>query len=207
MGYLRLSVLGQRPKLSAFKTARSEGKLKVLGGANASFLQQFTSIFYRQQLWRVFMLIARRPLRRACLYCGLLFSLILPALGAEKSRVKAEDYVIDAEIVPRTHHLSARAKVKFAALDETNFGTFELNNGLRVTRVTDGTGRALTAERVSQDNAVRVAFPNGMARGATGTLVFDYDGTLSTADDSPVEGLKLAHIGDDYTYLVYPGRC
>lgn len=152
------------------------------------------------------MLIARRPLRRACLYFGLLSSLILPALGAEKSRVKAEDYVIDAEIVPRTHHLSARAKVRFAALDDTNFGTFELNNGLRVTRVTDANGKALSAERVSQDNALRVTFPNGIAKGATGTLTFEYEGTLATADDSPVEGLKLAHVGDDYTYLLYPGR-
>ena len=152
------------------------------------------------------MLTARRPLRRACLYFGLLSSLILPALGAEKSRVRAEDYVIDAEIVPRTHHLSARAKVRFAALDDTNFGTFELNNGLRVTRVTDANGKALSAERVSQDNALRVTFPSGMAKGSTGTLTFEYEGTLATADDSPVEGLKLAHVGDDYTYLLYPGR-
>jgi len=152
------------------------------------------------------MQIARRPLRRACLYFGLLFSLVLSGLGAEKSRVKAEDYVIDAEIVPRTHHLTARAKVKFTALDDTNFGTFELNNGLRVTRVADGNGRALTAERISQDNAVRVAFPNGMAKGSAITLTFEYEGTLSTADDSPVEGLKLAHIDEEFTYLLYPGR-
>src|SRR5437763_265986 len=152
------------------------------------------------------MQIARRPLRRACLYFGLLFSLVLSGLGAEKSRVKAEDYVIDAEIVPRTHHLTARAKVKCTALDDTKFGTFELNNGLRVTRVADGNGRALTAERISQDNAVRVAFPNGMAKGSASTLTFEYEGTLSTADDSPVEGLKLAHIDEEFTYLLYPGR-
>jgi len=152
------------------------------------------------------MLIARRPLRRACLYFGLLSFLILPALSAEKSRVRAEDYVIDAEIVPRTHHLSARAKVKFVALDDTNFGTFELNNGLRITRVTDANGKAVSAERVSQDNGVRVTFPSGIAKGAAGTLTFEYEGTLATADDSPVEGLKLAHIGDDCTYLLYPGR-
>jgi len=152
------------------------------------------------------MQIARRPLRRACLYFGLLCSLVFSGLGAEKSRVKAEDYVIDAEIVPRTHHLTARAKVKFTAIDDTNFGTFELNNGLRVTRVADGNGRALTAERISQDNAVRVAFPNGMAKGSVSTLTFEYEGTLSTADDSPVEGLKLAHIDEEFTYLLYPGR-
>src|SRR5947207_14508570 len=145
---------------------------------------------------------ARRPLRRAYLLLGLIIALVLPVAGAEKSRVKAEDYVIDAEIVPRTHHLTARARVKFIAVDDTNFGTFELNNGLRVTRVVDGNGRVLTAERISQDNAVRVAFPNGMAKGAANTLTFEYEGTLSTADDSPVEGLKLAHIDEEFTYLL-----
>ncbi len=150
--------------------------------------------------------IARPPLRRAPLYLGLFLSLVVSALGAERSRVKAEDYVIDAEIIPHSHHLTARAKVRFVALDETNFATFELNNGLRVTRVTEANGRALSAERISQDNAIRVSFPNGLARGATSTLTFDYEGTLATADDSPVEGLKLAYIGDDTTYLLYPGR-
>ena len=155
--------------------------------------------------------IARRPLRRAYVVFGLLVSLVLPilvlpAFGAEKSRIKAEDYVIDVEIIPHSHHLTGKARVKFVALDDTNFGSFELNNALRVTKVTEANGRALSAERVSQDNAIRVAFPNGLAKGATGTLTFDYEGTLANADDSPVEGLKLAYVGDDISYLLYPGR-
>src|SRR5690349_22733443 len=105
------------------------------------------------------MQIARRPLRRAYLVLGLILSLALPVLGAEKSRVKAEDYVIDAEIFPQTHQLSAHARVKFTALDDTNFGSFELNNGLRVSKILDANGKPMTAERISQDNAVRVAFP------------------------------------------------
>ena len=54
------------------------------------------------------MQIARRPLRRALLFIGLIASLCLPALAADRPRVKAEDYVIDAEIVPKTHHITAR---------------------------------------------------------------------------------------------------
>jgi aminopeptidase N len=150
--------------------------------------------------------IARRPLRRACLFFALIFCLALPVLGAEKSRVKAEDYQIDVEILPKTHQLIGHAKVKFTALDDTNFGSFELNNALRVTKILDANGKPMTAERVSQDNAVRVAFPNGLKRGDTGTLTFDYEGKLATADDSPVEGLKLAYVGEDVTYLLYPGR-
>jgi hypothetical protein len=152
------------------------------------------------------MQIARRPLRRAYIFFVLILLLTLPALGAEKSRVKAQDYVIDAEIIPKTHHLIAHAKVKFTALDDVNFATFELNNALRPTRVLDEKGKSLTAERITQDNAVRVSFPAGLTKGTTTTLTFDYEGNLATPDDSPVEGLKLAYIGEDVTYLLYPGR-
>lgn len=149
---------------------------------------------------------ARRPLRRALLFVGLCASLCLPALAADRPRVKAEDYVIDAEMVPKTHRLTARAKVKFTALEDTNFASFELNNGLRITKVLDEKGKPLTAERVTQDNAVRISFPTTLAKGSSSTLTFDYEGPLANADDSPVEGLQLAYIGEDTAYLLYPAR-
>ncbi len=147
-----------------------------------------------------------RPLRRASIFIGISLCLCLSAMAADRSRIKAEDYVIDAEIVPKTHRLTAHAKVKFTAVDDVNFATFELHNGLRVTKVTDEKGKPLTAERVTQDNSVRISFPNTMAKGTSTTLTFDYDGALAGADDSPVEGLKLAYIGEDAIYLLYPGR-
>ncbi|HET7872607.1 MAG TPA: M1 family aminopeptidase [Terriglobales bacterium] len=152
------------------------------------------------------MQIARPPLRRAQLLIGLFFlALALPALG-QRQRIKAEDYQIDAEILPKSHHLTARARVKFTALDDINFATFELNNALRLGKVTDGNGKVLPAERISQENAVRVTFGTTLPKGASTTLTFDYEGTLANADDSPVEGLKLAYIAEDVTYLLYPGR-
>ena len=148
---------------------------------------------------------ARRPLRRAPITFALMFLCALPVFG-QKARVRAEDYQINAEIIPKTHHLTAQAKVRFVALEDSNFANFELNNGLRVTKILDDKGKPLSAERISQENVVRVTFPNGITKGATNTITFDYEGTLATADDSPVEGLKLAYIGEDYTYLLYPGR-
>src|SRR5262249_16144864 len=82
----------------------------------------------------------------------------------------------------------------------------QYNKPHRVTKVLDASVKARTSERISQDNAIRVAFPNGLSKGATSTLTFEYEGKLATADDSPVEGLKLAHVGEDITYLLYPGR-
>ncbi len=152
------------------------------------------------------MQIARRPLRSAFLFFGLIACLCFPAMAADRSRIKAEDYVIDAEIVPKSHRLTAHAKVKFTAVEDVNFASFELHNGLRVIKVTDERGKPLTAERVTQDNTVRISFPATMSRGTSATLTFDYEGALSGADDSPVEGLKLAYIGEDTSYLLYPAR-
>jgi Peptidase family M1 domain/TPR repeat len=152
------------------------------------------------------MQIARRPLRRAGLLLALALAPLLSALGAEKARVKADSYVIDAEIVPKTHHLSARAQVKFTALADSDFATFELHNALRVSKVLDANGKPLSAERVSVDNAVRVSFPATLPKGSSSTLTFEYEGALTSADDSPVEGLKLAYIGEDISYLLYAGR-
>jgi tetratricopeptide (TPR) repeat protein len=126
--------------------------------------------------------------------------------GAEKPRIEAEDYSIEATIAPQSHKLTARAVVKFVALDEISIATFELHNGLRVTRVTDQKGNVLTAERAPQTSTVRVALTAGMSKGQEGTLTFEYEGVVTSADDSPVPGLKLAYVGDPITYLLYSGR-
>jgi aminopeptidase N len=128
------------------------------------------------------------------------------ALAAEKTRIQTTDYVIDATLNPQTHHLTAKARVKYTALEDISTAVFELNNALRVTRVTDESGKALQTERVTQDFSIRVSLPTGLSKGQSQTLNFEYEGTLSSADDSPVEGLKLAYIGPDTSYLLYPSR-
>ena len=151
--------------------------------------------------------VARRP-HRILAVCLALFlvSLSLPAGAAEKARLRVDDYQIDAELMPHAHKLSARAKVKFTALEDLNVAIFELHNGLRITKVADAAGKPLSAERVTQDSTVRVQLPDGLAKDASSTLTFEYEGELSSADDSPVEGLKLASISDDTSYLLYAGR-
>jgi tetratricopeptide (TPR) repeat protein len=126
--------------------------------------------------------------------------------AAEKPRIQAEDYSIEATVSPQTHKLTARTEVKFVALDDISIASFELHNALRVTQVTDQQGNVLAAERVSQDSTVRVLLPNGMSKGQEATLTFEYEGNVTSADDSPVPGLKLAYVGDPITYLLYAGR-
>ncbi len=137
----------------------------------------------------------------------LLAFVALSSWAADKgTHLRVDDYQIEAELTPHLHQISARATVKFTALQELNTAIFELHNDLRVTRVLDEKGQPLSAERVTQDSTIRVPLPNGLAKGASTTLTFEYEGQLENADDSPVPGLKLAYIGDDTSYLLYAGR-
>ena len=134
------------------------------------------------------------------------FLLALPSWAAEKSRLRVDDYQIEAELTPHLHQIKARAKVKFTALQDLSVAVFELHNDLRVTKVTDEKNQPLSAERVTQDSTIRVPLPAGLAKDASTTLTFEYEGQLETGDNSPVPGLKLAYIGDDTSYLLYAGR-
>ncbi|MFZ0938001.1 MAG: M1 family aminopeptidase [Candidatus Sulfotelmatobacter sp.] len=130
----------------------------------------------------------------------------IPSWAAEKARLRVDDYQIEVELTPHLHQMSARAKVKFTALQDLNTAIFELHNGLRVTKVLDDKDQPLSAERVTQDSTVRVPLPSGLTKDSSTTLTFEYEGEIENADDSPVPGLKLAYIGDDTSYLFYAGR-
>jgi aminopeptidase N len=147
--------------------------------------------------------------QRRTLSIGLIFLLLfccLPSWAAEKTRLRVDDYQIDAELIPHTHKLTARAKVKFTALETLNIATFELHNALRVTKVTDDAGKPVSAERGVQDSSVRVQLSKGLAKDESSSLTFEYDGTLDSADESPIQGLKVAAINDETSYLLYAGR-
>jgi aminopeptidase N len=153
---------------------------------------------------------ARRALDRAVvIFLGLVsFALVShhPALAAvEKSRLHVNDYQIDVELLPQTHKLTARAVVKVTALEDLNVATFQLNNALRITKLTDANNKPLSPERNTQDSTVRFSLNSGLAKNASTTFTFEYEGTLESAEDSPVQGLKLAYVGPDTSYLLYSG--
>jgi aminopeptidase N len=129
----------------------------------------------------------------------------MPALAVEKARFRTDDYKIDVELLPQTHKLTARATVKVTALDNVNAVTFQLNNGLRITKLTDVNNKSLTPERNTQDSTVRFELASDLPKDASTTFNFEYEGTLESADESPVQGVKLAYIGPDTSYLLYSG--
>jgi hypothetical protein len=116
--------------------------------------------------------------RSTLLFGALAFALPLSAFAAPaRPQLKVTAYVIDADIEPAAQKLTCTAQVTFTALEDLTSPTFELNNGLAVTSVTDANKQPLTSERLTPQNAT-----------------------------SPVEGIKLAAIADPISILLYPGR-
>jgi tetratricopeptide (TPR) repeat protein len=128
-----------------------------------------------------------------------------PVQAADKPRLRVDDYQIDAELLPQNHKLTARAVVKITALEDVSVASFQLNNSLRITKLVDAGNKPLNPERNTQDSSVRFALNGGLAKNASTTITFEYEGTLESPDDSPVQGLKLAYVGPDTTYLLYSG--
>lgn len=131
---------------------------------------------------------------------------IAPAWGAPaKPQLQVTGYVIDADLDPATNRLTATAAVTFTALEDITAATFELNNGLQITKLSDSSKKPLQSDRLSNNSTVRVTLPAPMAKGTSTTFTFEYSGAL-TADTSPVEGIKLAAVADPISILLYAGR-
>src|SRR5579859_1736524 len=147
------------------------------------------------------------------MFRNLSVALTLAAMAANlpaqerRSRIDVEHYVINAEINENTQTLAAKVAVRFIPLDDNiNNATFELNNALNVSRVTDEAGRQIPATRSQQDFTVRLNFDQPLVKGKPLNVTFDYDGRLTGSEDSPVYGIKFAAIHNDYAYLMYPAR-
>ncbi len=135
----------------------------------------------------------------------LIASLAPVAQAAEKPRMRVDDYQLAVELLPETHHLSAHAIVKVTALEDLSTASFQLNNALRVTKLVDANNKPLNPERNTSDSSIRFGLNADLKKEMSTTFAFDYEGTLENADDSPVQGLKLAYIGPDTSYLLYSG--
>ena len=140
----------------------------------------------------------------------LTLSLLATFLGphlfaAERTTINITGYVINAQLDPAEHTLKATAKVTFTATDNISAAVFELHNALKVESVKDAQNHVLSSER-GPNATISIALASPVSKGASSTLTFVYDGTLSGSEESPVEGLKVASIGDPISYLLYAGR-
>jgi len=140
----------------------------------------------------------------AILFSACLFTVSALAAPA-RPQLDITGYVIHAELDPATHHLTATAAVTFTALEDLTTPTFELNNGLKITKVTDAKNASLDSERLAANSTVRFNLATPLPKGTTATYTFQYAGTLEGSDTSPVSGIKFASIDDPISILLYPG--
>jgi len=136
------------------------------------------------------------------------FALGSAALAQNSTRqpINVTGYAITAEVDPTAQRLTATAQVTFTAAQDITSATFELNNGLRITKITGPDGKPLDSDRDARRSTVTVSLPAQMASGTTATFTFTYAGILKEADTSPVEGIKMAAIDNPVSILLYPGR-
>lgn len=161
-------------------------------------------------------LFARRSggARALALALTFLFGGLLPAPApAQDSRgtpgrtgIDVERYVIDATLDTRAHRLRARTQVHFVPLEDALNVTFELNNNLTPTKIIDGSGAPVMSQRFPNEGTLRVNYERPIPKGQRSSLTFEYDGVLASGENQPIEGMKLAYVGDDVTYLLYAGR-
>ena len=78
---------------------------------------------------------------------GLSMSMPLAAQRPERPALNITGYVIDAEIDTSTHHLAAKAVVTFTAPENTEEVSFGFHPALKVTNISDESGKVLTGER------------------------------------------------------------
>ena len=123
----------------------------------------------------------------------------------ERPALNITGYVINAELDPTSHHLTATTVVSFIAPPNLDVVTFGFHPALKVTKITDETGKTLDGERTA-DGSIRVTPNTAFTAGQTSQWTFVYDGTITGNEDGPVEGLKLAAIQEPISYLLYPAR-
>ena len=124
---------------------------------------------------------------------------------APRQTLNITAYTINVELQPAEHTLDATTQVTFTPLDDLPSAIFDLHGALLVDKVTDGKGATLNGER--GPGATLIVTPSAvLPKGQPVTWTFHYSGKLESDAGGPVEGLKLAYVGDPISYLLYAGR-
>ena len=105
-------------------------------------------------------------------------SLSLHAQRIERPTLTVSAYNIDAEIDPATHHLQAKTTVTFTAPDNSDLINFGFHPALKISKITDDSGKLLTGERTA-DGSVRIQPNSPVSSGNPSHWTFEYDGVIT----------------------------
>jgi aminopeptidase N len=143
---------------------------------------------------------------------ALLLAMIAPAPAHAQSTktgfpFRANNYEVEVLTHPNDQTISGLAKVEFIAQVASRTVVVELHPDLRINKVNIPGGRPLEFERdPNQPLLLTVGLSDAVAPGKTVTLVFDYSGPISSEDDSPTKGVRLASVDKTSAYLLLPSR-
>ncbi len=129
----------------------------------------------------------------------------LLAQHPDRPALNITGYNIDVELDSAAHHITAKTVVTFTAPGNAQDVSFGFHPALKVTQITDDSGKVLTGERLA-DGTIRVTPATPIAQAQVQHWTFQYEGILTGTEDGPIEGLKLAAIEEPITYLLYAAR-
>jgi aminopeptidase N len=124
-------------------------------------------------------------------------------------RIDVENYIIEANLTPDAHEISAAATITFTPLESTDFVVFELNENLAIQRVLDSNEEELDfSQHEIAPDILSVHFTRSLAPGVRVTIRVEYQGgfdrdrfsRIYSRDDSS------AYIGMEGTYLMYAAK-
>ena len=120
---------------------------------------------------------------------------------------RATNYTVEAILHPENQTIQAEVKVDFVATQVGRIVLVQLHPDLQIESVKSSTGQALTFGRDgNQPIYVSVNLPEAAAPGKTVSMTFDYDGPLSSLDDSPTPGVRFGSIDKTSAYMLLPAR-
>ncbi len=140
----------------------------------------------------------------AALLCAVLFAVASRAQTDSSQGFDVTKYAINAQLYPATHILSASAKIDFTPRTSLTELDFQLNSALRVEKAVDANGQNIQFQQ--QGLNLQLNLTNPLAPAKPSSVTVTYKGSLHSSEGSPIEGLKLAYVGPEGSYLLYPAR-
>ena len=131
----------------------------------------------------------------------------VPAQAPHAFPFRATHYDVEVMLHPNEQTISGLAKVDFMAGQVAKTLLVELHPDLRVASVKTADGQTLAFERDNNSPLLlSVALPATATPGKQITLSFEYSGPISSEEDSPSKGVRLASIDKTSAYLLLPAR-
>jgi hypothetical protein len=120
---------------------------------------------------------------------------------------RATSYDVEVIVHPEDQTISAEAKVDFVARQVAKTLLVELHPDLHISAVKTSSGQMLNFDRDNNSPLLLdVALLGTATPGKQVSLVFDYNGPVSSEDDSPTKGLRFASVDKTSAYLLLPAR-